>query len=80
MAFPYFYIIISILALAVTAVLVFWIRGKSRQNRLSPLAGLAFAFIISGILFGDNRVIGYGLMGFGVVLAFVDIFLQRKKE
>jgi hypothetical protein len=80
MSFPFIYILIAILALAVTAILVFWIRGKSRQNRLSPLAGLAFAFIIAGIMFGDNRFIGYGLMGFGIILAVVDIFLQRKKE
>ena len=80
MSFPMIYVAISILALAIAAILVFWIRRSGRQNRLSPLAGLAFTFIISGILFGKNRLLGYGLMGFGVILAIVDIVLQRNKE
>ncbi len=80
MSFPMIYIAISILAIAVPAILVFWIRRSGRQNRLSPLAGLAFAFIISGIMFGENRFLGYGLMGFGIILAVVDIFLRRKNK
>ena len=68
------YVAISIAVLAIVVVLVFFI-GKNRvENRLRPLAGLAFAFILAGIIFGDDRLIGYGLMGGGVILAVVDIF------
>ncbi len=67
------YLAVSVAVIAIVAVLVFLTGGKRGKSRLSPLAGLAFAFIMAGILFGDDRLIGYGLMGIGVVLAFLDI-------
>ena len=72
------YIIIAIVALAVVALLVFFVR-KKKENRLTPLASLAFAFTLAGILFSDDRLIGYGLMGVGVLLAVVDIFNRLKR-
>ena len=53
---------------------------KGQRSRLTPLASLAFAFIVSGILFGEERIIGYSLMGVGVVLAIVDIIIRAKKN
>jgi len=70
------YILIAIIVLLVIAVLVF-LTGK-KQNRLTPLAGLAFAFTIAGIIFSDNRSIGYSLIGIGVILAVIDIFRRSK--
>ena len=74
------YIVVSILVLAIVAVLVFLVARKNNENRLTPLAGLAFAFIVAGILFGDNRLIGYGLMGVGVLLAVVDIINRSRSK
>ncbi|MDD4857780.1 MAG: hypothetical protein PHD74_06710 [Candidatus Krumholzibacteria bacterium] len=68
------YIAVAIVVLAVVAFLVFVVRKGKRKGRLTPLAGLAFAFILAGLFFGDNRVVGYGLLGVGVVLAVIDIF------
>ena len=68
------YIFIAIAVLVIVALFVFLIRRGGRKNKLSPLAGLACAFIIAGILFGDDRFIGYSLMGIGVILAIVDMF------
>jgi hypothetical protein len=74
------YIAVSIVALAIIAILVFS-RGKGRkENRLTPLAGLAFGFVLAGIVFGDDRLIGYSLMGVGVVIAIVDIFVRSRKS
>lgn len=73
------FIVVSIVALAVIALLVFFLRKNERQNRLSPLASLAFGFTLAGIIFSDNRLIGYGLMGIGVLLAVVDIFNRSKR-
>jgi RsiW-degrading membrane proteinase PrsW (M82 family) len=73
------FILVSIVVLAVIALLVFFIRKNERQNRLSPLASLAFALTLAGILFSDDRLIGYGLMGVGVLLAVVDIFNRSKR-
>lgn len=71
---------ISIAVLIVVAVLVFVLRGQRSANRLTPLAGLAFALVLAGIVFGDNRLIGYGLMGFGLLLAVVDMFNQARRK
>ena len=65
------YIAISILVLAIIAVLVFF--KSKKEKKLTPLAGLAFGFIMAGIIFGDDRLIGYSLIGIGVILAIIDI-------
>jgi hypothetical protein len=46
------FVAVSIAVLAVVAVLVFLVCGKRAQNRITPLAGVAFAFVLAGILFG----------------------------
>lgn len=70
----------AIAILAVVMVLVFFAGQNRGQNRLRPLAGLAFAFILAGILFGQDRLIGYGLMAVGVILAVVDIFYRSRSR
>jgi hypothetical protein len=71
------FIFIAILVLAgiMIARIVIW--GK-RQRPLTPLTGLAFAFIVGGIVFGENRLTGYGLMAVGVLLAVIDIIRKSK--
>ena len=73
------YIAVSIAALAIITILVFFVSKGKRENRLTPLAGLAFGFVLAGIIFGDDRLIGYSLLGVGVVLAIVDIFIRSRK-
>jgi hypothetical protein len=41
---------------------------------------VAFAFILAGILFSANRLVGYGLMGVGVVLAVIDIIRMARNK
>ena len=67
------YIASSIVVLAIIAVLVFVFNKNTKEKRLTPLAGLAFAFVLAGFLFGQERLIGYGLLGIGVVLAVIDM-------
>lgn len=73
------YILISIISLAVILV-IFILMKKKTQNLLSPFGGLAFAFVIAGIFFGESRLIGYGLMGAGITIAIVDIIKKSKKS
>jgi hypothetical protein len=72
-------ILISLVVLAVVAALVFFVRKDRAENRLSPLAGLAFGFILAGILFGQERLLGYALMGIGVTLAVVDMLRRSRR-
>ncbi len=67
------YIFIAVVVLLIVAALVFFLRVNHNDKRLTPLAGLAFAFVLAGLIFGQERMIGYGLMGIGIVLAFVDM-------
>jgi hypothetical protein len=74
------WIAISLVVLAVIALLVFFLGKNRKEKRLTVLASLAFGFVVAGIVFGnDNRLIGYGLMGIGVLLAVLDIFRNRDK-
>ena len=75
------YILVGIIALAGIMVILV-LTTKKIKRPLSPLAGLAFAFIIAGLVFGESRLIGYGLMGIGVILAVIDIVrkMKAKKE
>ena len=74
------YVAISILVLAVIAVLVFSVSKDKRPKRITPLAGLAFAFVLAGIVFGESRPIGYSLMGVGVALAVIDMVRKLKRH
>lgn len=73
-----FYILIAIIVLSVITGFIFLIKPADQSRKLSPLAGLSFAFVIAGILFGEERWLGYGLMGIGIFLAAIDIIVKVK--
>jgi len=68
------FIAISIAILLVIAILVFFVNGNRKRNRLTHLAGLSFGFVLAGILFASDKFMGYILLGIGMVLALIDIF------
>lgn len=73
------YLAIGIIAgMAIGMNLIFF---YNRQDRvLSRLAGLAFAFVIAGVFLGGKPMVGYSLIGLGVILALIDIFQQSKSN
>ncbi len=72
------YILLAIIVvLAITASIVI-VRRRKFVAPLRPLAGIAFAFGLAGVLFIENRLIGYGLMAVGLVLAVIDIIKREK--
>ena len=73
------YIAVAIVVLIVITLLVFLISKNRKETRLTPLASLAFGIILAGILFAEDRLIGYSLIGIGILLAVVDIFRNRNK-
>ncbi len=74
------YILISVVVLLIIVALLFFMKKNKKQTRLTPLAGLAFAFILAGIIFGESRLVGYTLMGIGVLLAVIDIIIKSKRK
>jgi hypothetical protein len=67
------WIVASLAVLAAVALLVFRAGRAGKRNRLTPLAGLALGFVMAGLVFGDDRWLGYGLFAIGVILAVVDM-------
>jgi hypothetical protein len=72
------YILISIIILLIIALVVFFVRKDKKRERLTPLAGIAFAFVIAGMVFGDSRLVGYSLIGVGVLLAVIDVIRKLR--
>ena len=63
----------SLVVLAAVALLVFRAGGAGHKNRLTPLAGLALGFAMAGLVFSDERWLGYSLFAIGLILAVVDM-------
>lgn len=75
------YIIISIVVLAIVAILVNFTIKKKKQKQPSKLAMLGMTLVVLGIIFGvSDRLIGYSFLGAGVLLSVIDILknLQNK--
>ena len=72
------WIAISIIALVVIVVLLLIARGK-QYKKPSNLAILGMSLVVLGIIFGDDRLIGYSLTGVGVLLSVIDAIRNRKQ-
>jgi hypothetical protein len=72
------WIAISIIALVVIVVLLLIGRGK-QYRKPSNLAVLGMSLVVLGIIFGDDRVIGYSFIGVGVLLSVIDAIRNRKQ-
>ena len=74
------WIAISIIALVVIMVLLLISRRKGKQL-LNPsnLLILGMSCVGLGIIFGDDRLIGYSFIGVGVLLSVIDAIRNRKQ-
>jgi hypothetical protein len=72
------YILVAIIGLVLIAIAAIRTHRAGPQRRVSRLAAVAFACVLASMAFGDDRAIGYGLIGIGVALAVIDIFLRRR--
>jgi hypothetical protein len=79
-SFPIIAVAIAVVALIVVVLLVLLANRNRPVKRLSVLAGLAFACIVAGVIFSENQVLGYGLIGLGVILAVVDMLMKSRIE
>jgi hypothetical protein len=74
------WIAISIIALVVIMVFLLISRRKEKQI-LNPsnLLILGMSLVVLGIIFGDDRIIGYSFIGVGVLLSVIDAIRNRKQ-
>jgi len=74
------WITIAIAALVVIMVLLIISRRKRKQIiNPSNLLILGMTCVVLGIIFGDDRVIGYSFMGVGVLLSVIDAIRNREQ-
>jgi len=74
------WITISIIALVVIMVLLLISRRKGNQIiNPSNLFVLGMSFVVLGIIFGDERIIGYSFIGVGVLLSVIDAIRNSKQ-
>jgi len=73
------YVAIAVGVLAVLAVLFLLVGRRGGERRLTPLAGLSLACVVCGIVFGEERVVGYAFFLVGIFLAIVDA-VRRTRE
>jgi hypothetical protein len=66
------YVAIAVGVLAVLAILVLVVGRGRGHRRLTPLAGLAMACVVCGIVFGEARLVGYAFFAVGILLAALD--------
>jgi len=71
------WIAISIIALVVIVVLLLIARGRQYQQP-SNLAILGMSLVVLGIIFGDNRLIGYPFIGVGIFLSVIEAIRNRR--
>ncbi|MFA5833827.1 MAG: hypothetical protein WDA22_10170 [Bacteroidota bacterium] len=74
------FIPILLATLIIIAILFFVINKHKGQNKFSPLGGLAFGFVLAGLFTGDDRFIGYSLLGIGILLAGIDIVRKLRHK
>ncbi len=72
------YIIISIAALV--SVVILFLAARKKGKKLTPWVGFAWALVLAGIIFSEDRLMGYGLMGVGVAFAVIDMYILPKRN
>jgi len=75
-----FLVVAALVLLAIVAVAITAWRGRAGNRPLTPLGGLALAFVLASLVFGEVRALGYGLMAVGVCLAVLDIVRRQRRR
>ena len=73
------YITLTVSLLAIIAGVVLFADKNRNEKRLSAMASIAFACILAGLFYSDDRLIGYSLLGGGVAIAILDMIRKSRK-
>jgi uncharacterized membrane protein HdeD (DUF308 family) len=74
------FIALSVIILIIIGILLIIAKKKDKKQQFSQLTMLGMVFIILGIVFGSDRLIGYSFLGAGVIIAVFDVVKNRKKK
>ena len=74
---PASYVVIAVVVLGFVALLNL---RRGRSARLTPLATLAFLFVLAGITFGGDRRVSYSLFGVAIVVSVLDMTRRSRRR
>ena len=74
------YIIIAVSIFLILGFVVFILRRHKKKEKFTPLVGIAFGFILAGILFSNPAWIGYSFFGVAIILSVIDMIIKLKKK
>jgi hypothetical protein len=74
------YIALSLVVLWIIALAAIVTRKSKKPKQPSKCAMVAILLVISGIVFGEYRLLGYSLIGAGVLLALLDILKNLERR
>ncbi|MBS3084503.1 hypothetical protein J4411_01160 [Candidatus Pacearchaeota archaeon] len=74
------YVFISLMAFLGIVILSFLIKKNKKYQKLSVLESLSFIFIVAGIIFGNDEIIGFSLICGGVVFIIADIYIRVREK
>ena len=72
------WIAISVIALIVIIVLLLVARRKE-YHKPSNLALSGMSLVVLGVIFGDERILGYSFIGVGILLSVIDAVRNRRR-
>jgi hypothetical protein len=56
------------------------INNEDERMKSQELMTLGGTLVVLGIIFSEDRLIGYAFIGFGILLSVVSVFKSRRKE
>jgi hypothetical protein len=72
------WLIISIAIVVILLATFFLVRKRKQTSQRNPLLILGIALIALGILFGEDRLVGYSFIGVGVLLSIISAIKNKK--
>ncbi|MEM5774389.1 MAG: hypothetical protein AAGU05_05250 [Anaerolineaceae bacterium] len=71
------YTALTLTALFSIVILVYlnWVKGPVKSYSLLP--GIAIGFVLAGLFTGGERLVSYGFMGIGVLIALLNLRQKR---
>lgn len=73
------YIAIALLVTALIVILLLFRPKKSSQKSFTLYTGMAYSLVLAGIIFWEERLLSYSLLGAGILLAVYDLIRKYQR-